>query len=147
MMSRNHVAALAVILFAVPVGAQTPRRGTRCDRIGTTTFEFGRIGGNIRGGSTKIGADGSVTRLAAEAWTPVGVTLPADAVHGLAKLAWTNGFASLPTAPARPTRNPDAARDYIDVRSACGSKHVEVANGEGPAAFRELLALLTLAVH
>jgi hypothetical protein len=48
----------------------------------------------------------------------------------------------LPTAPTRPTRNPDAARQYIDLHSACGAKHVEYASGEGAPVFRELYTRL-----
>jgi hypothetical protein len=48
----------------------------------------------------------------------------------------------LPTAPTRPTRNPDAARQYIELHSACGAKHVEYASGEGAPEFRELYTKL-----
>ena len=39
---------------------------------------------------------------------------------------------------AGPTRNPDAARDFVELRSACGTKHVEYVMGQGPPAFRAL---------
>lgn len=92
----------------------------------------------------RIGTDGAVSRLVQGAWVPVDSAIARDAVTGLARVAWSNGFTRLPAAPSRPTRNPDVARDYIDVRSSCGTKHVESAAGEGAAPFKELLALLTL---
>jgi len=131
------------------VNAQASRRASStCDRIATTSFEFGRTGGNLRGTSIRIAADGAVSRrLAGGAWVPADSAVPRDAVTGLARIAWTNGFTRLPTAPSRPTRNPDIARDYIDVRSNCGTKHVESAPAESARPFRELFSLLTLAAR
>jgi hypothetical protein len=134
------------MVFGRDASAQAARRApVRCDRVATTSFEFGRTGGNLRGTSIRIGPDGAISRrLTGGAWVPADSAIPRDAVTGLARVAWTNGFTGLPTAPSRPTRNPDIARDYIDVRSGCGTKHVESAPGEGAPLFRELLALLTL---
>jgi hypothetical protein len=64
------------------------------------------------------------------------------ALRDLARRAWTGGFVRLPTAPTRPTRNPDAARQYIEIHSACGAKHVEYVSGEGAPVFRELYTRL-----
>ncbi|MEO7457465.1 MAG: hypothetical protein ABIY52_14465 [Gemmatimonadaceae bacterium] len=142
-MTHTRSAALLVITLgtmATSLHAQRPA----CDRTGTTSFELGRTGGNLRSDGTRIGADGRITKQVNGAWVAVGTPASRDAVAGLARLAWSNGFTKLPTAPTKPTRNPDAARDYIDVHSACGSKHVEYANGEGAPPFRELLALLQL---
>ena len=48
----------------------------------------------------------------------------------------------LPSAPSRPTPNPDAARDFIELHSACGRKHVEFQGGGGSPEFQRLLAAL-----
>jgi hypothetical protein len=145
------VRPLALILLAlgaravVGQGASAPSPRTRaCDRVATTEITFGRAGGSIRPAGLRVGVDGTVTRTgdSVSGSPPVG-TLSPETVRGLARLAWTNGFAALPTAPTRPTRNPDAARDFIELRSPCGRKHVEYATGEGAPVFRELYALLT----
>jgi hypothetical protein len=67
-----------------------------------------------------------------------------DVVAGLARLAWTGGFATLPARPARPSWNKDAAHEFIEIRSACGQHRVEWAGDGAPRAFRELWALLQL---
>lgn len=92
------------------------------------TFVFGREGGNIRPSQTALYADGRVAR--------------GDAVAGLARLARVGGFWTL-VVPAirRPTRNPDAARQYVEVHLTCRSHRVEAA-GELPTAMRQLVALL-----
>jgi hypothetical protein len=143
--------ALIILLLASlsSAGAQSgvaTRRTTRCDRIATTTFEFGRTGGNIRPASIHIAADGAVTTGTATAApaTPLR-TIPQAVVTGLARLAWTGGFATLRPAPTRPTRNPDAAREFIEARSACGAHRSEYAMGEEAPPFRELYALLEMA--
>ncbi len=115
----------------------------RCDRVTTTAIAFGRTGGNLKPAAQRLNADGSLSQRAEGGpWTLTGRTLSRDTVAGLARLAWTGGFSRLPTAPTKPTRNPDAARDFIELHSACGSKHVEYAGGEGAPLFRELLSLL-----
>ncbi len=132
------------VLHSLPLTGQRARRtSVACDRIGTATIEFGRTGGNIKPAATRLMPDGSVSQRAnGGAWTPSAKTVPRDVVAGLARFAWTGGFTKLPTAPSRPTRNPDAARDFIELRSACEAKHVEYAGGEGAPVFREILALL-----
>ena len=142
---------LSLVLTALSAaGAQTttaPRRTTRCDRIGTTTFEFGRTGGSIRPASIHIVADGTVMAARGDTAAPMTRlrTIPEAVVTGLARLAWTGGFSTLRPAPTRPTRNPDASRAFIDVRSACGRHRVEYAMGEEAQRFRELYALLEMA--
>ena len=90
-----------------------------------------------------MNVDGSLSqRVDGGDFTPIGRGVARDAVAGLARMAWSGGFTRLPTAPTRPTHNPDAARDFVEIQSACGHKHVEYAGGEGAPAFRELLALL-----
>jgi hypothetical protein len=145
------VRPLALILVALAartiagqgVAASSPR-SRACDRVATTEITFGRTGGSIRPAGLRVGTDGIVTRAGdSVSGSPPVVTLSRETVRGLARLAWTNGFAALPTAPTRPTRNPDAARDFVELRSPCGRKHVEYAAGEGAPVFRELYALLT----
>jgi hypothetical protein len=132
-------AAALPLLAASAAYAQAPA-SRRCDRIATTTITFGRTGGNLRGSTTRIATDGTVTRDGEPATPPR--PLSRDVVSGLARLAWSGGFATLRAAPTRPTRNPDESRDYIEVKSACGTKHVETVREQAPAAFRELLAML-----
>jgi hypothetical protein len=140
---------LGVMLLAVDANAQATRRPPHtCNRIGTTTFEFGRTGGNLRATpAVHIGVDGGVWRTTGPARTLTGFRIPADTLASLARLAWRGGFTKLPSAPTRPTRIPDAARDYIYVRSACGSKYVETVADEAAPAFRELLTRLTASVR
>ena len=136
-------ALFAATLWSMPMPAQRSAAAVRCDRVGTTTITFGRTGGSIKPAALRVNVDGSLSqRVDGGDFTPSGRRLTRDAVAGLARLAWSGGFTTLPTAPTKPTRNPDAARDVIEIQSACGRKHVEYAAGEGAPAFRELLALL-----
>jgi hypothetical protein len=142
---RACIAALSVFVTSAQAGAQATSATSRaraCDRVGTTVISFGQTGGNIRPGGIRIGVDGTVTRTD-DSVSGSPAALSRDAVRGLARLAWTSEFTALPPAPTRPTRNPDAAREFIELRSPCGSKHVEYAAGEGAPIFRELYALLT----
>ena len=140
---RTAHALLTVAMCSVTVAAQHPHSPVRCDRVGTTTITFGRTGGSIKPAAIKLDVDGSVSRRAdGGEFTATARPLSRDAVAGLAHLAWSGGFTRLPTAPTRPTSNPDAARDFIEIQSSCGRKHVEYAGGEGAPAFRELLSLL-----
>ena len=137
------LATLATGLWPVPVPAQRSPVVPGCDKVGTTSIEFGRTGGSIKPAALRVSVDGSLLqRVDGGEFGSTGRTLSRDAVTGLARLAWSGGFTRLPTAPTKPTHNPDAARDFIDIRSACGHKHVEYAGGEAAPAFRELLALL-----
>ncbi len=150
-------AALLFVMLLVPphlVSAQShsaaPRNGAyhraSCDRVATSSFTFGRTGGNIRPDGFQLDVDGTLSRLTPGApATRIG-TVPRDAVRAIARLAWTNGFAALPSSPTHPTRNPDAAREFVDVRSTCASRHVEYAAGEEAPAFREVRSLLDLTV-
>lgn len=141
---RATVCALfAATLWSTPVRAQRSAAAVHCDKVRTTTITFGRAGGSIKPAALRVNADGSLSqRVDGGDFTSTGRTLARDAVAGLAHLAWSGGFTRLPTAPTKPTRNPDAARDFIEIQSACSHKHVEYAGGEGAPAFRELLALL-----
>lgn len=115
----------------------------RCDRIGTTTIAFGHTGGTLKPSGLRIAANGMVKPIGSGAGVPHRAgSVARNAVRRMARLGWSGPFASLPTAPTRPTRNPDAARQFIELRSACGSKHVEYADGEGAPAFRDLYARL-----
>lgn len=137
-----RTALFAGTLWSTPMPAQRSPV-VHCDKVGTTTITFGRTGGSIKPTALRANVNGSLSqRMDGGEFTSTGRTLPVDAVSGLARLAWSGGFTRLPTAPTKPTRNPDAARDFIEIQSACGHKHVEYAGGEGAPAFRELLALL-----
>jgi hypothetical protein len=137
------LALFVATLASTPVAAQRRPITRHCDRVGTTTLTFGRTGGSIKPAALRVNVDGSLSqRVDGGDFTPTGRMLARDAVTGLARIAWSIGFTRLPTAPTKPTRNPDAARDFVEIQSACGHKHVEYAAGEGAPAFRELLALL-----
>ena len=100
---------------------------------------FGREGGNIRPATTSLYADGRVER---GGLTDSAATVAPDAVAGLARLARVGGFWTLHVpATRRPPRNPDVARQFVEVHLTCGSHRVETA-GDVPASMRQLLALL-----
>jgi hypothetical protein len=123
-------------------GRTAPRERVACDRTSAAWFEFGTTGGNIRPDTSRIAADGTISRFTGGRWVVDSHHLSLDAIAGAARLAATNGFMRLPAAPTRPTRNPDASRSFITLHSPCGSKHVEVPPGTAPPSFRELLAVL-----
>ena len=136
----------AVLLLLPRLAATQPRalplRHAVCDRVATTSFTFGRTGGNIRPYGWRLARDGTLSRLADGVIAERLGVVPREAVRRIARLAWTNGFAALPTSPTHPTRNPDAARHFIEARSACALHHVEYAGGEEARAFRAVRALL-----
>ena len=132
-------------LAAAQPRAVPPRRAT-CDRVATTSFTFGRTGGNIRPDGWRLARDGTLSRLADGVIAERLGVVPREAVRRIARLAWTNGFAALPASPTRPTHNPDAARQFVEVRSACAAHHVEYAAGDEARAFRAVRALLDSAV-
>jgi hypothetical protein len=139
---RSHLVLLAACMSLLGNGRADAQRA-RCDRIGTTSISFGRTGGNIRPTGVRILANGAVRDLGDTSDPPRAMTrVPVADVRRLARRAWTGAFARLPTAPRRPTSNPDAARDFIELRSACGRKHVEYQGGTGAPEFRRLLAEL-----
>jgi hypothetical protein len=109
-----------------------------------TSFAFGKTGGTLVPDTMYVAADGTVRgspRVPADANRVVRV--PRDSMLALAHTAWERAFIALPAAPVRPTRNPDAARSFINVSSACGRhKRVEAVPEEAPLVFRELLSRL-----
>lgn len=135
-LSRSTIFRVAIAgslaLACRPVAAQH----AACDRVATTSIAFGRTGGNIRPERFLLRADGSLVRDDTTASSLA--TVMTARVRTLARRGWTGPFAKLRPAPTHPTRIPDAARDFVELRSACGTKHVEYAMGEGPPAFREL---------
>jgi hypothetical protein len=119
------------------------KRASRCDTIATTSITFGRTGGNITPAGLRIAASGAVTSLADRAGVGSSArAVPVDELRRLAALGWRGRFVRLPTAPTRPTHNPDVARDFVELRSACARKHVEVPADQEPAAFRALFTQL-----
>jgi hypothetical protein len=145
-MSTARSACLVAALVLIAPDARAPAhagvmREHRCDRIATTTITFGYTGGTLKPSGLRIAADGAVTPIGSGAAMTHSVeSVPRNAVQRMARLGWSGPFLALPTAPTRPTRNPDAARQFIELHSACGSgtKHVEYADGEGAPAFRDL---------
>ena len=136
------LAVVASLLGAAPLGAQRSTR-VRCDRIATTSISFGRTGGNIRPSGVRILANGVVRDIGDTSEPPRAVAkVPVAELRRIARRAWTGPFVRLPTAPTRPTPNPDAARDFIELRSKCGTKHVEYQGGTGAPEFQRLLVTL-----
>jgi hypothetical protein len=135
--------AVAVSLLGVaPLGAQRTTRA-RCDRVATTSISFGRTGGNIRPSGVRILPNGVVRDIGDTSEPPRAVhKVPVAELRRVARRAWMGPFVRLPTAPTRPTPNPDAARDFIELRSKCGTKHVEYQGGTGAPEFQRLLATL-----
>jgi hypothetical protein len=138
--------AAALLLYTPEASAQRSshrRRATRCDTVATTSIAFGRTGGNIMPSGLIVATNGAVRALADSASGGPGVrTMPTANLRRLAARAWRGPFVRLPTAPTRPTHNPDVARDFVELRSACGRKHVEVPADSEPAAFREIFTQL-----
>ena len=106
------------------------------------------MGGNIRPRSFAIDASGRITVASVDSTRDSVTTIPTAAVAALGQLARTGGFWELtPPMIRRPTRNPDAAREFIEVTLTCGRKRAEYAAGAAPAAFSEYLALLDAVVR
>ena len=145
MRPRNSAVLGATIALVLVPGCR-PAEGqhARCDRVATTSIAFGRTAGNLRPQGYLLRVDGTVVRDDSTA-SPIGVVDTAR-VRRLARRGWEGPFARLRPAPTRPTRIPDAARDFVELRSACGTKHVEYVTGEGPPAFRELYDTLAAIV-
>jgi hypothetical protein len=132
----------AAVAAALALGGRTAAgQHAPCDRVATTSIAFGRTAGNIKPEGLLLRADGTLVRDDSSA-SQLARVATAE-VRRLARRGWTGPFARLRPAPTRPTRNPDAARDFVELRSACGSKHVEYVMGQGPLAFRELYNSLT----
>ena len=152
---RGIVAASIVgILFPVLLTAQPatrrriePLQLPRCAPVTAdrgAAFTFGRVGGNIRPRSFSVYADGRITVATGDAARDSVDTIPAAAVAGLARLARSGGFWELrPSAVRRTPRNPDFAREFIEVTLTCGRKRAEFASDAEPVAFSELFALLS----
>lgn len=132
--------ALPVLIASTTAAAQQPPVG--CDRVGTTSVEFGYTAGNLQPSAIELLPDGRLRQLDDERQGPVLGRVPRDSVRSLSRRAWAGGFAKLPPAPTRPGPNPDAARPYIELHSACGSHHVEYIPGQESRLFRELYARL-----
>ncbi|HEY2026423.1 MAG TPA: hypothetical protein VGG78_05410 [Gemmatimonadaceae bacterium] len=149
--SRRHAPLIgaALMLCAPSAFAQRSshrRHATRCDTIATTSIAFGRTAGNIMPSGLIVATNGVVRPLADSASEAPGVhTMPVAELRRIAARAWRGPFVRLPTAPTRPTHNPDVARDYVELRSACGRKHVEVPADQEPASFKEIFTQLQTA--
>ena len=131
---------LPLLLLPLPLATG---QAQGCDREGTTSFRFGLTGGNLMPSGTEITARGEIRQRSMERVGPVSGHVSPRAVRALAQRAWRGGFAALPPAPTRPTRNPDVARPYIELHSACGFHHVEYGPGDESPLFRDLHARLT----
>ena len=141
---RSSLFATAIALALVTGCRPAEGQHAQCDRVATTSIAFGRTGGNIRTEGYLLRADGTLVRDDSTASKIDRVDTAR--VRRLARRGWTGPFAQLRPAPTRPTRIPDAARDFVELRSACGTKHVEYVMGGGPPAFRELYDALAAIV-
>ena len=147
-MPHHRTVLLTMAAILLPLGAGAQRQASaaaraRCDPIASASFDFGLTGGNLKPTGWRIAANGVVSPVSESAdASSRRHSVSTRALRDLARRARTGGFMRLPTAPTRPTRNPDAAREYIELHSACGTKHVEYASGEGAPVFRELYSRL-----
>lgn len=153
-MSIEIVAAgIAGILLPVMLAGQSgtsggleARQSRRCVPVPVergATVTFGRVGGNIRPRSFAIYADGRITVASADSTRDSIAVISVAAVAALARLARSGGFWELrPPTIRRPSRNPDAAREFVEVTLTCGRKRAEYVAGAEPAVFSEYLALL-----
>ncbi|HET9012922.1 MAG TPA: hypothetical protein VFN38_13945 [Gemmatimonadaceae bacterium] len=136
--------ALLGAALSLPGAASLGAQRARCDRVATTSISFGHTGGTLRPSGVRILASGAVRDLGDTSDPPRAMhKVPVAELRRLARRAWTGPFVRLPTAPTRPTPNPDAARDFIELHSPCGgTRHVEYQGGTGAPEFRRLLAEL-----
>jgi hypothetical protein len=118
--SRRSLSSLLFVLALHPAAGQPV--AAHCRRETTTSFTFGNVGGTLVPTGLEISRAGQVR----------------DSVIAAARFAWRSGFARLPTAPTKPTRNPDAARHFIELHSDCGTKHVEYGPGDESSVFQQL---------
>ena len=141
---RSRIALLLSLAMPIAPLAHAAAQGIEagCDKAGTTSFRFGLTGGDLMPSATEITAAGTVRTRGQERIGPVIGHVRRASVLALAKHAWRSGFGALPPAPTRPTKNPDAARQFIELHSACGFHHVEYGPGDGSPLFRELYARL-----
>ena len=147
MIARQWSIQAAAILLACTAQRAHAQKSAPCYGIGSTAFTLSRTGGNIKPETVELRADGQVTIVDQAASPPASRqrTVSPDAMAGLARLAWSGGFAALRSGPQR-AANKDAAHQAIEVRSAaCGRQRVEWVGDGAPPQFRELWALLVLA--
>jgi hypothetical protein len=144
-MKRRHLLLLTLSLLAVVPLATTHAQAIvpGCDKEATTSFRFGHTAGNLMPSVIEVTAAGAVRHRGDESAGPTLGHVPRKTVLALARRAWRGGFGALPPAPTHPTRNPDAARQFIELHSACGFHHVEYGPGDESPLFRELYARLT----
>jgi hypothetical protein len=110
---------------------------------------WGHEAGTLRPASITLWADGSM-RDAAHARTPANRAI-ADSIRVIASDVRRSAlWATVAPPVTRPTRNPDVAREYIEVSLSCGRRRWLYPADEAPAAFdalsRRLDALVRLAL-
>jgi hypothetical protein len=154
---RAHFASFAIAcltLAPVVVGAQrsapaTPAASCAPRQTGSgPAFVRGNQGGTLRPHAVRLWADGSV-RTGAHARTTANQAI-ADSVRAIATDVRHSALWGTIAPPiTRPTRNPDVAREYIEVSLTCGHRRWLYPADETPAAFdalsRRLDALARLA--
>ena len=108
---------------------------------------FGHEGGNLRPRTFTVTADGTIRSGGATAASDSMAAIAPAAVRALARLARGGGFWTVPSPRiVRPPANPDAAREFIEVKLTCGSHRAEYVADGAPAAFADLFALLSVLV-
>jgi hypothetical protein len=134
--SRRSLSSLLFVLALHPAAGQPV--AAHCRRETTTSFTFGNVGGTLVPTGLEISRAGQVRRRDGSHPGALLGSVPRDSVIAAARFAWRSGFARLPTAPTKPTRNPDAARHFIELHSDCGTKHVEYGPGDESSVFQQL---------
>ncbi|MFL5563427.1 MAG: hypothetical protein ACJ79K_18325 [Gemmatimonadaceae bacterium] len=113
-------------------------------------FAWGNEGGTLKRRANRLWADGSIQPAGGARTAPNGAL--ADSARVLAAEARRSPFWTTKSPPiTRPTRNPDLAREYVEVHLRCGShRALYMADAEPPAfaaLVRRLNAIIGLATR
>lgn len=105
------------------------------------TFVWGNEAGTLKHRMNRLWADGSMQLSGGERTMPNGAL--ADSVRSLAADARRSAFWTTTSPPiVRPTRNPDMAREYVEVHLRCGNRRSLYPADAEPPAFAALVRRL-----
>jgi hypothetical protein len=145
LLRRLGTAGLVQLACAAPLAVYAqPAHPAACPPRPTANgpaFIAGNEAGNLKHSSMKLWADGSVQVRGGPRSAPD--TAIADSVATLAAFARGSAFWARIAAPiARPTRNPDMARHYVEAHLRCGTKRSLYPADAEPADFHTLFSRL-----
>src|ERR1051326_4132163 len=138
---RLPAALLAALLLAL-VAAAGGRSSSTATGTGTASFAFGRTGGNILPFSVTIARNGHVTSHGAVKQANPNLTVSADVLRGLLRLAQAEGFFAMPQLIPCSRGLPDIASLFVTVKRSSGTKTVTV-HGFCKARFNEVYDVLS----